>query len=243
MNKKTILKIMVLLVIGAVFGFLMSFGLLRLDVSKFIYIANQMSAFILNNTVKIQLGLIVFLYLPALYFYQKGKRIFKQMDTSTDDEMDQLEKAGSKNFDFSLSISNVFFILTLILFGIAFKNTISSIYMVLIVFLFSTIANTVLQIITIKYIQRIDNRLEGDPTSLKFAKDFVESCDEAEKLKIYKSGYHSFQFTKNIAFILLIVSILCNFTLDTGMLPILLTGFFTLMQVISYSYFAMKNEI
>ena len=243
MNKKTILKIIALLVIGAVFGFLISFGLLKLDGSKFIDIGNQISMFIFNNTVEIFLGLFVLLYFPAVYFYQKGKRIYNRMDDSTDDEMDQLEKMGSKNFDLSLSISNVFLILTFVLFGIAFKNTISEMHIVIIVFLFNCIANAVLQIITIKYIQKIDSRLKGDPTSLKFAKNFVESCDEAEKLKIYKSGYHSFQFSKNTAFALLMLSILCNFTLDTGMFPILLTGVFTLVQVVSYSYFAMKNEV
>ena len=57
-----------------------------------------------------------------------------------------------------------------------------------------------------------------------------------KKEKIFKS------ILKNTAFALLMISILCNLTLYTGMLSILLTGVFMLIQVASYNYFAMKSE-
>jgi len=100
----------------------------------------------------------------------------------------------------------------------------------------------VLEIVTIKFVQKMDERLKGDPTSLRFAKDFLESCDEAQKLRIYKSGYKAFQFTKNASLVLLIIAIMFNLTLKTGAIPIVLTGIFLLMHIISYGYFEYKNQ-
>ena len=54
----------------------------------------------------------------------------------------------------------------------------------------------------------MDKRIKGEPTSLNFKKDLMESLDEAEKLKIYKVGYLSFGFTRVLTLALLVLSLL-----------------------------------
>jgi hypothetical protein len=128
------------------------------------------------------------------------------------------------------------------LFGMAFNNTNSNQSIVTFLFMFSTIAVSVLNIITIKYIQKNDNRLKGDPTSFRFDKEFLESCDEAQVSRIYKSGYRAFQFSKNVSLVFVILTILLNFTFNTGAFPVFVSCMIMLIQVTSYNYYAIKNE-
>ena len=43
----------------------------------------------------------------------------------------------------------------------------------------------------VKLQQKIEPRMKGDPTSAKFAEQWIESCDEAEKERIFRSAFKS----------------------------------------------------
>lgn len=242
MNKKTIFKMILLLVISSIVGALFTLGLLKLNETEFISIGGQVGNIFINNTIELHLGLIICLYFPAVYLYFKGKKFYSQISNISDEEIDEFEKVGSKSFDLAMLISNVFLILNFMLFGMTFNNTNSNQSIVTFLFMFSTIAVSVLSIITIKYIQKNDNRLKGDPTSFRFDKEFLESCDEAQVSRIYKAGYRAFQFSKNVSLVFVILTILLNFTFNTGAFPVFVSCMIMLMQVTSYNYYAMKNE-
>lgn len=242
MNKKTIFKMILLLVISSIFGALFTLGLLKLNESEFMSIGGQVGKFFINNTIELHLGLIIFLYLPAVYLYFKGKKFYSQISNISDEEIYEFEKVGSKSFDLAMLISNVFLILNFMLFGMTFNKTSSNHSIVIFLFMFSTIAVSVLTIITIKYIQKNDNRLKGDPTSFRFDKEFLESCDEAQVSRIYKSGYRAFQFSKNVSLGFVVLTILLNLTFNTGTFPVFLSCMIMLIQVTSYNYYTMKKE-
>ena len=242
MNKKTIFKMIILLVISSIVGALFTLGLLKLNESQFISIGDQVAKFFTNNTVELHLGLIIFLYFPAVYLYFKGKKSYSQISNISDEEIDEFEKVGSNSFDLAMLISNVFLILNFMLFGMTFSKNSSNQSIVIFLFMFSTIAVSILTIITIKYIQKNDNRLKGDPTSFRFDKEFLESCDEAQVSKIYKSGYRAFQFSKNVSLVFVVLTILLKFTFNTGIFPVFVSCMMMLMQVTSYNYYAMKKE-
>ncbi|MGK0468212.1 MAG: hypothetical protein ACJAX4_003532 [Clostridium sp.] len=242
MNKKTIFKMILLLVISSIVGALFTLGLLKLNESEFMSIGDQVTKFFMNNTVELHLGLIIFLYFPALYLYFKGKKAYSQISNISDEEIDEFEKVGSKSFDLAMLISNVFLILNFMLVGMTFNKTSSNNSIVIFLFMLSTIAVSVLAIITIKYIQKNDNRLKGDPTSFRFDKEFLESCDEAQVSRIYKAGYRAFQFSKNVSLVFVILTILLKFTFNTGAFPVFVSCMIMLIQVTSYNYYAMKKE-
>jgi len=108
--------------------------------------------------------------------------------------------------------------------------------------MFSVIGVSVLNIITIKYIQKNDDRLKGDPTSFRFDKEFLESCDEAQVSRIHTSGYRAFVFSKNVSLVFVVLTILLNFIFNTGAFPVFLSCMMMLIQLTSYNYYAMKNE-
>ena len=242
MNKKIIFKIIILLVVSSIVGALFTLGLVKLNESEFTSIGGQVGDFFMNNTSELHVGLIIGLYFPAVYLYFKGKKFYGQISNKSDEEFDEFEKVGSKSFDLAMLISNVFLILNFMLFGMTFKNTNSNQSIVTFLFMFSTIAVSVLSIITIKYIQKNDNRLKGDPTSFRFDQEFLESCDEAQVSRIYKSGYRAFQLSKNVSLGFVVLTILLNFTFNTGAFPVFLSCMIMLIQITSYNYYAMKNE-
>ncbi len=148
MNKKTIFRIIFLLVISGIFGALFTLGLLKLNESEYMSIGDQIGKFFINNTSELHLGLIICLYFPAVYLYFKGKKSYSQICNISDEEADEFEKVGSKFFDLAMSIGNVFLILNFMLFGMAFNTTNSNHSIVIFLFMFSVIGVSVLNIIT-----------------------------------------------------------------------------------------------
>lgn len=242
MNKKTILRMIVLMVIGGIIGIIFSLGLLKLNQPAYISIAAQAGHFIVKNSLAIYIGLFLCLFLPAVYHFQKAKRNFNQVTDMADDKDDAYEKAGEKSFNLSMLFNGVYLILNMMLFGMTFDKTRGDFFVIIFLVMFGAICASVLEIIAIKYIQKNDNRLKGEPTSFRFHQDFLESCDEAEKLKIYKCGYNAFQLSKNVTLGFIVFTILSNLILNTGIFPIFISCMIMLIQVTSYSYYALKGN-
>ena len=240
MNMKTIFKMILMMGIGGVIGIISAFGLLKLSQSEFMIIISQFGNFFINNVLVFDIGLIICLFLPAVYQYVKAKRNYNHIIDISDDNADFYERAGERSFNLSMLINGVFLILNFMLFGMTFEKNRDGLSLIL--FLSSVICASVLEIIAIRYIQKFDNRLKGEPTSFRFHKDFLESCDEAEKLKIYKCGYNAFQTSKNASPGLIIITMISNITLNTGTFPIFISCVIMLIQVTSYNYYALKGN-
>ncbi|SHH81570.1 DUF3169 family protein [Clostridium grantii] len=241
---KTAFRLLLLLIIGGILGGISSIGMIKFKDSEYVNLFTNMGKLFIENSININIALIVFLFLPAVYFNIKGRKITNMMfqENVSDDKIESFEKYGSKFRDISLSINSVFIILNFMLLGMTFDVTNSKLFVTLIVFLVSCIAGSVLEIVTIKFMQKNDSRLKGDPTSFKFHKDFLESCDEAEKLKIYKTGYKAFQFSRGASLVLIIITIMGNMTFKTGGFPVFISGMFMLIQISSYSYYDFKEN-
>jgi len=242
MNKKTIFRMIILMVIGGIIGLIFSFGLLKLRQPDYIRSFTPIGEFFVNNSLAIYIGLILFLFLPAVYQYVKAKRNYDQITNISDDRADAYERAGEESFNLSMLINGVFLILNIMLFGMTFQKTRDDFLIVTFMFMLSVICASVLEIVAIRYIQKTDNRLKGDPTSLRFNKDFLESCDEAEKLRIYKCGYNAFQISKNVSLGFIMITIISNIILNTGKFPIFVSCMIMLIQVTSYNYYALKGK-
>ncbi|MBC2722853.1 DUF3169 family protein [Desulfosporosinus sp.] len=240
MNRKTIFKMVFLMGIGGVIGIILSLGLLKLHQPNYIRSFVQIGDFFVRNSFAFYIGLILCLFLPAVYQYVKAKRNYNQINIS-DDRADAYEKAGEDSFNLSMLINGVFLILNMMLFGMTFDKTRGDFLLVMFLFMFSVICASVLEIVAIRYIQKVDNRLKGEPTSLRFHKDFLESCDEAEKLRIYKCGYNAFQVSKNVSLGFIVITMISNITLETGTFPIFISCMIMLIQVTSYNYYSFRH--
>ena len=75
------------------------------------------------------------------------------------------------------------------------------------------------QIRYVRVIQKIYPDKKGDPTSLKFPKQWLESCDEAEKLMIGKCAFKAYRSTNITCGALAIILACCALVFDIGFLP------------------------
>ena len=82
---------------------------------------------------------------------------------------------------------------------------------------------------------------KGDPTKVTFNNDFLQSMDEAEQLKVFKSAYKSFQLTKTITLALIVGSIFMNIVAETGSFAIILSCVFMIIQIVSFTYYEKRT--
>lgn len=82
---------------------------------------------------------------------------------------------------------------------------------------------------------------KGDPTSLKYAKQYLESCDEAEKESIYQAAYKSYQLVSVGIWILLLVVFVMHMIWDTGIESIIILIVLRIMMDVSFSINSIKK--
>ena len=91
----------------------------------------------------------------------------------------------------------------------------------------------------VKMQQKIDPKKKGDPTSIKFTEQWVESCDEAEKELIYQSAFNSFTLLMKWCPILMAIALFMHMFWDTGITAVVFIGIVNLMLNVSY----LKNGV
>lgn len=237
MNKKYILKMLGLLILGAIFGFLSAIFLSRLDNNFFIIIDNNISNFIIDYKIYLFIILILIFFLPTLYFYQKAKKDLIVVDDLSDDDYYDKINEGQKNINKGLFLNILFIIMNFILLGLVYNYEIKNILIVSILFLINILMASFLEISSINLVKSINPHLKGDPTSFNFDKVFFKSCDEAEKESIYKSSRFAYQFSKISGIILLVITLLGQILLKTGFFPILIAAIYFILLIGSYSYY------
>ncbi|MBI9012846.1 MAG: DUF3169 family protein [Clostridiales bacterium] len=239
MNKKTFFKMALLMCIGGVIGGVVSVGLFFMN-DEFGYVFKNIGDFIINVSPFLYPALLILMFLPAVYLFTKGKKMLVESKTLDEDDMDELEKESGKYLDMSIAVNGVYMLLNFLLLGATIQKGSDTYFIVLFMFLINAILASGMEIVVVRFIQKNDDRIKGDPTSFKFHKDFVASCDEAEQYKIYKSGYEAFQFSRIFTFVMILVSILFKLVFDTDAFPVVLTCSIGLAQVISANVYNFK---
>lgn len=240
MNKKSILKMGLLMLIGAVIGGVSSFALFFLK-DEFGNFYLTLVDFIVKISPFLYPTIFIVMYLPALYLASKGKKYILEARKADDDHVDELERKSEQYLQPAMTLNSIFMLTNFLLIGTTLVKGTSYYFIVLFVFLFNTIMASGFEIVIVKFIQKHDERLKGDPTSLNFHKEYVASLDEAEQLRTYKAGYESFQFSRNITFAMLILMILFNMIFEVGAMPIIVAVLIGFSQVISFAVYSYKN--
>ena len=241
-SKKNIMKMIGHLVLGGIFGFIVSMLLNYVGKSGHLSILVSMKEFLVNNSVYLFLLLLLIFFIPTYIFGRRGKKELNQAEDLSDNLYDDYIQEAEKKIDISLSLNSIFMVINFILLGMSFEPRVDHVFIALGLFLFNVLIISFYEISTIRFIQQIDNRLKGDPVSFRFRKDFFNSCDEAEKQKILKTSYHGFNLARNVSFALLIATILSHMILETGIFAIFVSGIMLLSIMAGYSYFAIFKQ-
>ena len=91
------------------------------------------------------------------------------------------------------------------------------------------------QIRYVKTIQKAHPEKKGDPASVKFQQQWLESCDEAEREVIYRSSYKTYLMLNKIIPVLLLLTMLSNLFFNTGTLAVIVVALMWLITSVSYT--------
>ena len=90
------------------------------------------------------------------------------------------------------------------------------------------------QIRVIKRIQRIYPQKKGDPASRKFARQWLESCNEAEKEAIYQGSYKAYMCIIRLLPILTALAMVFQMIWNTGIMAIVMLAIVWMVVSITY---------
>lgn len=94
---------------------------------------------------------------------------------------------------------------------------------------------TVIQKRVVNFEKEINPEKQGSVYDPKFRKKWLASCDENEKLQIYKASYKAYQATNITCEILWVVTVIGMMACDFGLLPMTCVVTIWLVMLVSYS--------
>lgn len=195
----------------------------------------------------IAVNIIALLY--CIISYNNCRKTYKSLGDEDYDKLDELEiKLGHPLYVASISmILNLFFFtmnayITLKLHVIPKKSI--SLYTGLLfgVFFFSYIWEVIIQAKAVSLEKEMNPEKKGNILDTKFVKDWIDSCDEAQKMTIYKSAYASYSATSAAFMIMWVISLLGMLIGDQGMFAPICVTILWLVQILSYSIAGNKYE-
>ncbi len=78
---------------------------------------------------------------------------------------------------------------------------------------------------------------KGEVCSWSFDREWLASCDEAERMLMYRSSYRTFQMMKNLMPVMEGAALFGKIFMGTGNFPIVLVSLIWAAQTGSYCYF------
>ncbi|MCR4717232.1 MAG: DUF3169 family protein [Lachnospiraceae bacterium] len=242
-EKRSIIIFTIVVIVSGIAGFIVG-GLA--NIVKFMNEANSMnivdaiykSALSSAPYIMIIANVLAFIISFLVYLYAK------KMVPKVDDE-EVYEKIESM-LNIPLFITSVMMAVDYFLFGATFvgfnQNIISSDFELVTVgvFIACLVWITAVQNMTVKLEKVLNPEKRGTVFDLDFAKKWEESCDEAEKYAIYKSGYTAYKVGTGACMALWLILIVTSLSLGTGLMPILCVSTIWLSMIIAYHVMAAK---
>lgn len=80
--------------------------------------------------------------------------------------------------------------------------------------------------------KQINPDKKGDALSFHFQKEWLESCDELEKMRLYQAAYKVYAVTPILYLILIVVLHMVSFYFEVGILPFFIIGILWITQTV-----------
>lgn len=112
----------------------------------------------------------------------------------------------------------------------------------LVIFSVATACNVMIQNKTVNLNKKMNPEKRGNVFDKKFVKEWVESCDEAEKALIYESAYSAYRIAISISTGMWAISLIGMMSFHTGVLPIIISSVMMIVLISTYSVTAYKLQ-
>ncbi|QNO15438.1 DUF3169 family protein [Alkalicella caledoniensis] len=240
--KNSYLKIMLWilggLIIGVVGAIIGSYGIEKAREGL-----EAASSFLITNIFWIQLTVgIGFSIISIANFYKSKNLMSNSVGDDTEDDTDNLEENIDIRQGKALVFSSINYIASFTLFGIAIDQNNNWFIGSIIIFLGVIFFSSFMDITVVNLVKKREPLKKGDPAEMKFEKEWIDSCDEAEKYMIYQASYKTFTMMKYTLLGALVLTVISKQAFNTGNFAIVLVGALWLVQTISFNVQSGKQE-
>lgn len=94
--------------------------------------------------------------------------------------------------------------------------------------------STVVVSVCVRDVEKLNPEKRGSPLELHFSRTWEESCDEGQRLLIYKAAYKAYTVTSRVCLFMWVAALICQLLFHTGILPSLCICAIDLVLTISY---------
>ena len=250
-NKKTLIKFIILLIMGFFGGF---FGAGVVNVLIHIGEENVNMMDQIKNTIFVAVPIIYAIcniLVPIVSFahYFKTKKMAKTWDGEDEDVIDTIEARLNVPLISSsmLLVFNYFFfsatceIEAKTAFGQQYSDVLEIANFVL--FLGGLAACVVLQVLTVNLEKQLNPEKRGDVLDMNFSKQWDASCDEAQKQITREAAFKAFQATQTTCVVMWLVALIGQLMFDTGVFPVACVCIIFAVLQASYFIACVKLEV
>lgn len=157
---------------------------------------------------------------------------------------DSIDRSLSKTLVWTSALIFINFLLFSIGFYNLKNNSINFIFsfIVIAIFMISSFISMMYQNKIVNMVKQMNPEKKGDIYDKKFGKKWLDSCDELEKMIIYKTSYKLYELMSKVIGSLFIIFTVLGMYYDIGILVVIILGFLQCVLVFGYMYYATKLE-
>lgn len=253
LEKQVITRILILLCIVVVFMSL-GYGTGRLtayveDSNGFAGMVQQVTEGYQNVIGYVLIVVSLVTILASIFAYESCKKLYNlvQKDPENEDLLNWLdERLNAPIFVTNvMTIVEIFFFFAVMLTSIEEEEwgmSPAGAALMIGVFVVALVVMIAVQKLSIDLVKKMNPEKQGDVLDLNFQKVWMDSCDEAQQLIVYKAAYHAFHRMTKVYCILLMVSIVTGILFQTGIYPVFVICVIWLIHTISYMKKAAELE-
>lgn len=245
-QRKIILKFVLILIVSMLLGAASSFGLGVLDGSGMLLELGSVWQVMGTAVPYVFLFANLIAAIVASTLTARGK---KEID-AWDGEDESIEDTERK-LSLSLLLANTMMVLNFLLFSasleaashvaqerLEFRLLMGSlaIFILSYVWIFCVTGHV------IKLEKRVNPEKKGNIFDTKFQKQWIASCDEAEKQMIYQCGFRAYRTGNTVCMLLWVVALLTQLWLGTGVFPVACICVIWMAMMLSYQITGFRLE-
>lgn len=240
------IKFLLWMVLGGAIGGILAVGMLAVDDGLGVWL-DHIADWIYVHTVVLMAVLAAVALFMCMVCYKKGEAIGKRFRGCADDEgQEQLDGSYSFWSTMGTVAATMMIHLALGIFAFSFRLESDEDAMHLLVsaalLLVVTVICAFYQIAVVKQMRKKDPMKQGDAADLFFCRDWLRSCDEAERYMVYEAGYKTYSEMKTILLMATVIAMTSELFLGRGLMAAVLLILCNMLSAILYTVHSLRLE-
>lgn len=224
---------------GACIGFLSASWL---DPEGLMERAAGVQAALVEHTNLVLGILALLLVLMGAAGHLRQRSFLRRLELLEDEEADLLEARIDAWYAWTATAEGILYLLAFLVFAVWAAAEQEGGLETVGIFAGTVLLYPLFYILHINLTKKYDPAKKGVPGTLRFQKEWLKSCDEAERLQIYRAAYKSNRAAALILTLGFGITVLLAMFLPIGTAPIYIVGLLWMLQVITSGFYAAQSR-